>query len=141
MDDLQEYPTFNGLSRSAMIWGIPIMALALIVGVSMIISLILMQFIGLQGFFAFVIAIPLLLMIKSISANDDQAINILGYEVACLLKKNNSKAFSGTNTILATKFGNRKDDYNRLVKENIESANRSRRLLAKNKSSRNTRNS
>lgn len=87
MDDLPEYPTFNGLSRSAMIWGIPIMALALIVGVSMVISLILLQFIGLQGFLAFALAIPLLFMLKSISANDDQAMNILWYEVLCLLKK------------------------------------------------------
>ncbi|WP_200877003.1 hypothetical protein [Taylorella equigenitalis] len=105
----------------------------------MVISLILLQFIGLQGFLAFALAIPLLFMLKSISANDDQAMNILWYEVLCLLKKKNSKAFGGTNTILATKFGNTKDDYSRLVKEYFEQANRARRLLAKNKPSRNTR--
>ncbi|SUA61631.1 type IV secretion system protein VirB3 [Oligella urethralis] len=132
-EELNEYPTFGALARSAMAFGIPIMALAVIMGVTVIFMMIGIMTVGVKGMLILTITIPLLLMIRTISKTDDRAINVLAFELLCLLKRRNAKAFWGTNTILSAKYGLNKNDYIRLNKQIAEQTAGSRRLAAKNK--------
>ena len=134
--ELQEYPTFGALARSAMVFGIPLMPLSIIVAITVIFGMIGTMFMGLKGMLVFVISIPLLLMLRTISATDDRAINILGYEVLCLFKRRNANAFNGTTTFLATRYGRNKHDYQRLAQQNFKRTASSRGHATKAKSPR-----
>lgn len=120
MEELDDYPTFNALARSAMILGIPIIPFILISVTTVILGMIGLMIVGLQGMLILVISIPLLLMLRTISATDDRAVNILGYELLCVLKRKNAKAFGDTNTILATKYGRNRHDYQRFTRQNLK---------------------
>lgn len=117
MQELEEYPTFGALARSAMVAGIPIMPLAIIASITVICFMIGSIFWGLKALLILLITVPLILMLRTISATDDRAINILGYELLCLIKRRNARAFNNTNTILACQYGRNKHDYYRLAKQ------------------------
>lgn len=134
--ELQEYPSFGALARSAMVIGIPLIPLALIVSITVIVGLIGTMAIGLKGMLVLVISVPLLIMLRTISATDDRAIYILGFEVLCLLKRRNANAFGGTTTFLSTRYGRYKHDYQRFIKQNSQLTTSSCRYATKAKSSR-----
>lgn len=122
---LHEYPTFNGMGRSAMMFGIPIMALVLASVGGAILALIAGTLFGNKGFLVAIVVLPVLLMIRTISAKDDQAIRILGYEMFCLFKRRNAKLFWKTNTVIGTKLGTSYHDYRRVAKEYSQQSNQS----------------
>lgn len=112
-----EQHTFNGLSRQAMWLGIPLPAFAACGFIGMMATLISMPFLQGRALFFLLLPLPFLAFLRTICANDDQAMRIYFYEVKYFLRRRNTKMFGGTNTILATKFGRQQSDYQRFFEE------------------------
>jgi type IV secretion system protein VirB3 len=112
MDPLEkppvEYMSYNGLGRSAMIWGIPYMALLFIGSGSLLTAVLLALVYGPAGFLFLLLAAPVLIFLKMISATDGQALRILMLEakwVAIKAMTGTARHFGGTLTIAPTSYG------------------------------------
>lgn len=114
LEKQQEYPSFNALSRVAMIWGIPLVAVILVGLASLVVAVIAAGIIGVGGIFFLIIGAPVLLFIKQISATDDLAVRIFWLELKCRLKRRNAKLFGNTHTLSPIRFGRRKNVYRHL---------------------------
>lgn len=80
MNDIEtEYPTFNGLNRQAMIFGVPLIPFMACFFVLMMLFMVAMTFLGGKSLFILLLVIPIFLALRSISANDDQAFKIYGF--------------------------------------------------------------
>jgi type IV secretion system protein VirB3 len=94
-----------------MYWGIPLVALILVSLACMVIAVIAAAIIGVGGIFFVVVGVPVLLFIKQISANDDQAFRIFTLEMRCRFKRRNAKLFGNTFTLSPIRFGRNKNVY------------------------------
>ena len=117
-----EQPTFNGLSRQAMVLGMPVLAIAACGFVSMMLMTVSLPFLQGKALFFLLLPIPILAFIRTICVNDDQALRVYFYETKYFLRRRNTKLFNGTNTILATKFGRQQSDYQRFFEQRSKSA-------------------
>jgi type IV secretion system protein VirB3 len=125
-----EQYTFNALGRSAMIAGVPLIALALTGFITVMATMVLMPFLGGKALLLLAMIIPVFMFLRTICANDDQAVRIIKLETMWFFRKRNSKNFGGTNTILANKFGRVQSDYQRFMDASPEAAARTRRFHA-----------
>jgi len=107
----KEYPSFNALSRVAMWWGIPLVAVIMAGLACLVIGVVGAAIVGVGGIFFAVVGLPVLLFIRQISANDDQAVRIFLLEIRCRLKRRNAKRFGNTFTLSPIRFGRRKNVY------------------------------
>ncbi|WP_434779324.1 VirB3 family type IV secretion system protein [Neisseria sp. Ec49-e6-T10] len=113
----RECPTFNALSREAMVWGIPLIALAISGFVTVMAVMAALPFLQGKAMLFLLLPIPFLLFLKTISANDDQAFKIILLEVKWFFRKKNIALFNGTLTIISTKFGRNLNDYERFFEQ------------------------
>jgi type IV secretion system protein VirB3 len=77
------------------------------------VGMLLQAFFGGAGLLFILLAIPLILFIKKICANDDKAIDILKLEMSCFLNRANSACFGGTYTLAPIKYGRNINVYKR----------------------------
>lgn len=77
------FPTYGALSRSAMFMGIPLAPMAILIGCTMVVTMLTLTFIGGKALLLMIIPIPILFVFKTVSRTDDRALNILGYELLC----------------------------------------------------------
>lgn len=131
-----EYGTYEGLSRVAMVWGVPLIPGFIIVMVFMSATMFLLPLYGLKAVGIFLLAIPCLVFLRFITKKDDQAIRILCLEIYWWFVRRKSNLFGDTLTITATKFGRERDDYIRFVKEGAEEAAAAARIFAESQSAR-----
>lgn len=118
MDDEQiEYPSFNGLSRVALFWGVPLMAIVIIVIASLVIAIVATLFLGPGGLFFGAVGIPILFYLKHICENDDQAARIVFLELRCWLSRRNAKSFGDTYTLSPMQYDRRSHVYKRYFKK------------------------
>lgn len=108
-----QYPSFNALSRVAMVAGVPLVALIMVSLTCMVLGVIAASFIGVGGIFFAVIGVPILAYIRQISESDDQAMRITMFEVRCWLTRRNAKLFGNTYTLSPMRYGRRKNVYKR----------------------------
>ena len=112
-----EYPTFNALNRKAMLFGVPLMELVTCSFVLVLLTAITLPFLHGRALFILALGIPLFFGLKTICANDDQALKIYALEALWLLRRRNTKIWGGTNTISAMQYGRKLDDYQRFLEE------------------------
>lgn len=112
-DEQEGYPSYNGLSRVAMVWGIPLVALIVVGLGSMLIALIAAAFLGAGGVFFGVVGLPVLLYCKQVCETDDQALRIAALEIWSRFLRTNAKRFGNTFTLSPMKFGRRSHVYKR----------------------------
>lgn len=125
MNDIEtEYPTFNGLNRQAMIWGVPLIPFMVCVFVLMMLFMMAMTFLGGKSLLILLLVIPIFLALRSISANDDQAFKIYGIEIKWYLRRQHAELFNGTTTIVSTKYGRQTSDYQRFFQQNFQETTR-----------------
>jgi len=119
-DAPQQYASYNGMSRVAMVAGIPFMPALMVFTIFVMGGIGLQMKFGLIGLLAATPAIPILIFFRIISENDDRAINILLLQAKWVLIKtffSNPAFFGGTFTILPTKYGRRLSETKRSFKE------------------------
>ena len=115
-----EQPTYNGLNRSAMVLGVPLMPLA-VCGFALIMTrLLAASFLGGKALLLLAMGIPVFLGLRTISANDDQAFKIYALEAKWFIRRKNAALFGGTSTILATKYGRQQSDYQRFLEQGAQ---------------------
>ena len=115
-------PTYGALSRTAMFFGMPVLPLAFVLVGSTILTVIGFMIIGGSALFIMLVPVPILAALRTFSANDDKAIEIIGYEVRVFLNRKNADLFNNTTTILGTKLGRHHNDYCRLFEADIRKA-------------------
>ena len=125
-----EYSSYEGLSRVAMLAGVPIIPGFIILVV------FLMPVYGLKAFGIFLLALPCIYFLRILTKRDDQALRILGLEIYWWFVRRKSNLFGDTLTITATKFGRDRDDYIRFIKEETEEAAAAAKLFSESQSAR-----
>ena len=133
-----ELPSYNGLARAALIpkVGMPLVPTIIACVVPLFTTMLLMPFIQAKAFAICLISIPLLAFIKTVSANDDQAIRIHGLQLLWVFRRRQFRMFGKTNTILATRFGRQKNDYQRFFEEHLKQTTGTRGFSAEHRSAR-----
>lgn len=131
-----EYPTFNGLNRQAMIWGVPLIPFMACVFVLMMLFMTTMTFLGGKSLFILLLIIPIFIALKSISASDDQAFKIYQFEIKWFLYRRHAELFNGTTTIVSTKYGRQLNDFQRFFQQSVQEPTRSIRISTQNQPSR-----
>ena len=133
-----EFPTYNALGRTALVFGVPLMPFAVLVGGFLALTMFLFTFMGGQALFLMLLPVPLVLLMKTISKTDDQALFILGYELYCFFYRRNARFFNRTNTILAIHYGKKLNDYQRFFEQSTQTTSCSVRFSTKNLPTRHT---
>lgn len=108
-----EYPSYNGLSRVALFWGVPLMAIVCIVLAGLLIGVFGAMLMGIGGALFGAVGIPFLLYLKQICENDDQAFRIAVLEIWCRINRRNGKHFGNTYTLTPMQYGRRSHVYKR----------------------------
>ncbi|MBR3425722.1 MAG: VirB3 family type IV secretion system protein [Neisseriaceae bacterium] len=117
------YPNYGGLDRQALFFGIPVVVAMLILVGATVPAIILVQFFSaIWGLFCVAIAAAVLFHLHNVCSDDDQAMRITGFELLCFLRRKNARIFGGKNTILSTRYGRHKSDYQRLLEQYSETA-------------------
>lgn len=136
-DDMDmAYPTFNGLNRQAMIWGVPLMPFMACVFVLMMLFMVTMTVLGGKSLFILLLVIPIFLALRSISANDDQAFKIYKFEIKWFLYRRHAELFNGTTTIVSTKYGRQISDFQRFFQQSVQKPASAVRVSTQNQQSR-----
>lgn len=131
-----EYPTFNGLNRQAMIWGVPLIPFMACIFVLMMLFMVTMTFLGGKSLFILLLVLPIFLALRSISANDDQAFKIYGFEIKWFMYRRHAQLFNGTTTIISTKYGRQISDFQRFFQQGIQNPACTVRVPAQNQPTR-----
>ncbi|MBP0593641.1 VirB3 family type IV secretion system protein [Paraburkholderia sp. LEh10] len=82
-DEKIRYPGFNGLGRTAAIWGVPYMAMLVVVVASMFTGVLVAFFVGPGGLLFVFLGFPVLLWFKHICETDDQGLWIMWLQFRC----------------------------------------------------------
>lgn len=110
------YPSYNGLGRTALIAGVLPLIPTIIVGVIAVLgALVLQGVMGPAGLLFVLLAIPVLLFLKSICETDDQAMGMLSKEIMCWFqtKTGNGHLWNNTYTLTPVKYGRQLHVYQR----------------------------
>lgn len=113
MDDKDKYPSYNGLSRVAMSWGVPLMAVVIIATACLLIAAVAAFFLGVGGILFASVGIPFALYLKQICETDDQALRITLLEIKYRFSRRNGKQFGNTYTLSPIQYGRREHVYKR----------------------------
>jgi type IV secretion system protein VirB3 len=116
-DEKIRYPGFNGLGRTAAIWGVPYMAMLVVVVASMFTGVLVAFFVGPGGLLFVFLGFPVLLWFKHICETDDQGLWIMWLQFRCRIyfwrlriraRVNAARAapnFGNTSTLAPLRYG------------------------------------
>lgn len=116
----EEYISYNGLGRSPVIWGIPYMFILFVGSGALLFGMLCGLMFGPLGWLVALVALPVLIFVKIISATDDKAVDILIIEMKWMLLKTFSgtaKFFGGLLTLAPTTYGRRRRNVKRYFEE------------------------
>ena len=113
-----ELPSYNGLSRAATVFGMPLVPVMATLGGLMFITMMVLPFLQAKAFLIMLLAVPLIAFIRQQTMQDDQALRIRALEVKWVLRRRNFRMFGKTNTILGNKYGRQHEDYKRFFEQN-----------------------
>ena len=127
-DEKARYPGFNGLGRTATLWGVPYMAMLVAVVSSMFAGVLIAFFVGPGGLLFVFLGAPVLMYFKHVCETDDQGLRIMWLEMRCgfyfrLLKLrafvNANRAaprFGNTSTLAPLRYGRQRRVYRDFVR-------------------------
>lgn len=122
-DQKARYPGFNGLGRTASIWGVPYMAMLVVVVCSMLIAMVAGFFLGPGGLAFVFLGGPVLLYFKKVCETDDQGLRIMWLEMRCRIyflmqklrasinAKRAAPRFGNTLTLAPLRYGRQRKVY------------------------------
>ena len=127
-----EYATYNALGRQAMIFGVPVVGLAVSGFVLVMATMLAMPFLQGRALLILALLIPIFIGLRTVCETDDQALRIYAYEIKWFFRKKNTKMFNNTTTVIPTKYGRQNSDFQRFFQQDVQSATRAFRLTATN---------
>jgi len=116
---LRDFPTYGALSRAAMVFGIPFMAIVGVLLGSLGVVMALNKFVGTWAYLFLMVSVVILLVIKALCATDDQAMRILGFEVFWFTKKRNKVIWGDNLVLLPIKYGRQNNEIKRIYEQFI----------------------
>jgi len=99
------YPSYAGLNRTAMQWGVPLLPGLAVFVVSLFASLVGAAFMGPGGFVLGLPGVPIIMYFKHVSQTDDQALRITWFELLCALRRKHVSLFGKTYTLVPMRYG------------------------------------
>ena len=127
-----EYATYNALGRQAMIFGVPVVGLAVSGFVLVMATMLAMPFLQGRALLILALLIPNFIGLRTVCETDDQALRIYAYEIKWFFRKKNTKMFNNTTTVIPTKYGRQNSDFQRFFQQDVQSATRAFRFTAAN---------
>ncbi|KGV74348.1 MULTISPECIES: VirB3 family type IV secretion system protein [Burkholderia] len=113
MSEKKKYPSYAGLGRVAMYWGVPLIPLLIVVAGSIFCAFVATAFLGPGGLLFVTLGVPFLLYIREVCATDDQALRVLWLEIQCVFRRRNFGLFGKTLTLAPMKYGRLLELYRR----------------------------
>jgi type IV secretion system protein VirB3 len=121
MSEKTLYPSYAGLGRTAMIWGVPLIPTLFVFAVAVFAALLGAATMGPGGLLFAVPSIPIFLFFKRICETDDQALRILWLEFLCVLDRSLARCFGNTYTLAPMQYGRRLANYKRPFEKSNQS--------------------
>lgn len=104
MKEYRSYPSYNGLDRVVMIFGVPLIPATLMFVVLLFVALLAQKLLGLIGVAFLALGLPIFLFLKQISETDDRAMEMLMLEMVFRFKRKYYQEFGNTLTYLPNKY-------------------------------------
>ena len=104
MKEYRSYPSYNGLDRVVMIFGVPLIPATLMFVVLLFVALFAQKLLGLIGVAFLALGLPIFLFLKQISETDDRAMEMLMLEMVFRFKRKYYQEFGNTLTYLPNKY-------------------------------------
>lgn len=111
MKEYREFSSFNGLDRTVQYFGIPLTPLMILLVIAVLIMFIGMAIFSIGGFLFILVVVPLGLMLRSITMNDDKALEILTLEMKFRAKRVAYDLMGNTLTFVPERYLRRKEVY------------------------------
>lgn len=111
MSEYREFSSFNGLDRTALFLGIPLLACVFLLVLGVFIMFVGMYFFSVIGFLFALVVVPIGFMLRSITMNDDKALQILAIEMKLRAKRVAYDLMGNTLTFAPERFLRRKEVY------------------------------
>ncbi len=100
----REVSSYNGLDRTALYLGVPLLWAVLLLVLSVFIMFVGLYFFGIIGFLFVVILFPIAFFVRQISETDDKALDILKIELLYRAKRKAYHEFGNTLTFLPERY-------------------------------------
>jgi len=113
MSDKTLYPSYAGLGRTAMIWGVPLIPTLFVFAAAVLSALVGAATLGPGGLLFAVPSFPVFLFFKRICVTDDQALRILLLEAWCVFDRALARCFGNTYTLAPMQYGRQLANYTR----------------------------
>lgn len=111
MKEFREFSSYNGLDRTALFMGIPLLHAVGLLVLGIIIMFIGMYFFDLVGFLFALIVVPFAFMLRNITMNDDKAMQILILEMKFRNKRVAYDSMGNTLTFVPERYLRRQKVY------------------------------
>lgn len=97
-EQYREFSSYNGLDRTALFLGIPLLPAILLLTLSVVVMFIGLFFFGVFGFLFALLLTPFAFFMRSITYNDDKALEMMLLELRFLAKRKAYDEFGKTLT-------------------------------------------
>ncbi|OOR87123.1 hypothetical protein B0181_11145 [Moraxella caviae] len=111
MSEYREFSSYNGLDRTALFMGIPLLACVALLVLGVFIMFVGMYFFSVIGFLFALVVVPIGFFLRTITMNDDKALQILAIEMKLRAKRVAYDLMGNTLTFVPERYLRRKEVY------------------------------
>lgn len=111
MSEYREFSSYNGLDRTALFMGIPLLHAVGLLVLGIMAMFVGLYFFSLVGFLFVLIVVPFAFMLRTITMNDDKALQILVLEMKFRGKRVAYDLMGNTLTFVPERYLRRKEVY------------------------------
>lgn len=111
MSEYREFSSYNGLDRTALFMGIPLLACVALLVLGVFIMFVGMYFFSVIGFLFALVVVPIGFFLRTITMNDDKALQILAIEMKLRTKRVAYDLMGNTLTFVPERYLRRKEVY------------------------------
>lgn len=111
MSEYREFSSYNGLDRTALFMGIPLLACVALLVLGVFIMFVGMYFFDVIGFLFALVVVPIGFFLRTITMNDDKALQILAIEMKLRAKRVAYDLMGNTLTFVPERYLRRKEVY------------------------------
>lgn len=111
MKEFREFSSYNGLDRTALFMGVPLLHAVGLLVLGIMAMFVGLYFFSLVGFLFVLIVVPFGFMLRSITMNDDKALQILVLEMKFRAKRVAYDLMGNTLTFVPERYLRRKEVY------------------------------
>lgn len=104
MSEYREFSSYKALDRTALFMGVPLLPAVLLLTLSVAIMFVGLYLFGIIGFLFALLLVPAALFLRTITINDDKAIDIMMLELRFRAKRTAYEEFGNTLTFQTERY-------------------------------------